>query len=47
MLMRMANMDKTCKPPPRVKQVWVRNDETIHSFRGEWTHQVNVKSHHA
>jgi hypothetical protein len=34
MLMRMANMDKTRKPPPRVKQVWVKNDETIHHLRG-------------
>jgi hypothetical protein len=34
MLMRMANMDKTHKPPPRVKQVWVKNDETIHPLRG-------------
>jgi hypothetical protein len=34
MLRRMDNMDKTCKPPPRVKQVWVRKDETIHPMRG-------------
>jgi hypothetical protein len=34
MLRRMDNMNKTCKPPPRVKQVWVRNDETIHPLRG-------------
>jgi hypothetical protein len=34
MLRRMDNMNKTCKPPPRVKQVWVRNDETIYSLRG-------------
>jgi len=34
MLRRMDNMNKTSKPPPWVKQVWVRNDETIHSFRG-------------
>jgi hypothetical protein len=34
MLRRMDNMDKTCKPPPRVKQVWVKSDETIHSMRG-------------
>jgi len=27
-------MDKTCKPPSRVKQVWVKNDETIHPLRG-------------
>jgi hypothetical protein len=27
-------MNKTCKTPPRVKQVWVRNDETIHPLRG-------------
>jgi hypothetical protein len=33
MLMRMANMDKTCKPPPRVKQVLVKNDETIQPLR--------------
>jgi hypothetical protein len=30
MLRSMANMDMTHKPSPRVKQVWVRNDETIH-----------------
>jgi hypothetical protein len=29
MLRRVDNMDKTCKPPPRVK-----NDETIHPLRG-------------
>jgi hypothetical protein len=34
MLRRMDNMNKTCKPPPQVKQVWVRNDETIHPLRG-------------
>jgi hypothetical protein len=34
MLRRMDNMDKTCKPSPRVKQVWVKNDETIHPMRG-------------
>jgi hypothetical protein len=34
MLWRMDNMDKTCKPLPRVKQVWLKNDETIHPFRG-------------
>jgi hypothetical protein len=34
MLKRMDNMNKTCKPPPQVKQVWVRNDETIHPLRG-------------
>jgi hypothetical protein len=34
MLRRMDNMDKTCKPPPRVKQVWVKSDETIHPMRG-------------
>jgi hypothetical protein len=34
MLRRMDNMDKTCKSPPRVKQVWVRKDETIHPMRG-------------
>jgi len=33
MLRRMDNMNKTCKPLPRVKQVWVRNDETIHPLR--------------
>jgi hypothetical protein len=33
-LRRMANMDMTRKPSPRVKQVWVKNDETIHSLRG-------------
>jgi len=30
-LMTMANMDKTRKLPPRVKQVWVKNDETIYN----------------
>jgi len=30
---RMDNMDNNCKPPPWVKQVWVRNDETIHPLR--------------
>jgi hypothetical protein len=34
MLMRMVNMDKTRKPPPRIKQIWVENDETIHPLRG-------------
>jgi len=34
MRMRMVNMDKTCKPPLRVKQVCVKNDETIHPLRG-------------
>jgi hypothetical protein len=34
MLRKMDNMNKTCKPLPRVKQVWVKNDETIHSLRG-------------
>jgi hypothetical protein len=33
MLRRMDNMDKTCKPPPLVKQVWVKNDENIHPLR--------------
>jgi hypothetical protein len=30
----MANMDMTHKPSPRVKQVRVKNDETIHPLRG-------------
>jgi len=30
----MANMDMTRKPSPRVKQVWVKKDETIHPLRG-------------
>jgi hypothetical protein len=30
----MDNINKTNKPPSRVKQVWVRNDETIHPLRG-------------
>jgi hypothetical protein len=34
MQMRMANMDMTHKPPPRVKQVWVKNEVTIHPLRG-------------
>jgi hypothetical protein len=34
MLRKMANMDMTRKPSPRVKQVWVKNDETIHPLRG-------------
>jgi len=34
MLRSMANMDMTRKPSPRVKQVWVRKDETIHPLRG-------------
>jgi hypothetical protein len=33
MLRKMANMDMTRKPSPRVKQVWVKNDETIHPLR--------------
>jgi hypothetical protein len=46
MLRNMANMDKTCKPPPRVKQVWVRKDETIHPMRGnERTYQKKVFMH--
>jgi hypothetical protein len=31
---RMDNMDNTYKPPPRVNQVLVRNDQTIHPLRG-------------
>jgi hypothetical protein len=34
MLRSMANMDMTRKPSPRVKQVWVKSDETIHPMRG-------------
>jgi hypothetical protein len=34
MLRSMANMDMTYKPSPRVKQVWVKKDETIHPLRG-------------
>jgi hypothetical protein len=34
MLRRMANMDITLKPSPRVKQVWVKNNENIHPLRG-------------
>jgi hypothetical protein len=34
MLRTMDNINKTCKPPPQAKQVWVRNDETIHPLRG-------------
>jgi hypothetical protein len=34
MLRSMANMDMTRKPSPRVKQVWVKSDETIHAMRG-------------
>jgi hypothetical protein len=34
MLRSMANMDMARKPYPRVKQVWVKKDETIHSLRG-------------
>jgi hypothetical protein len=34
MLRRMDNMGKTCKPPPWVKQVWIKKDETIHPLRG-------------
>jgi hypothetical protein len=33
MLRSMANMDMTRKPSPRVKQVWVKKDETIHPMR--------------
>jgi hypothetical protein len=34
MLRSMDNMDMTRKPSPLVKQVWVKNDETIHPLRG-------------
>jgi len=34
MIRRMDNMEKTCKPPPLVKQVWVKKDGTIHPLRG-------------
>jgi hypothetical protein len=34
MLRSMANMDMTRKPSSLVKQVWVKNDKTIHPFRG-------------
>jgi len=44
-LRRMANMDMTRKPSPRVKQVWVKNDETIHPLRGERTHLIGEVSH--
>jgi hypothetical protein len=33
-MIKIMDMDKTCKPPPLVKQVWVRNDEDIHPLRG-------------
>jgi hypothetical protein len=33
MLRSMVNIDMTRKPSPRVKQVWVKNDETIHPLR--------------
>jgi hypothetical protein len=33
MLRSIANMDMTRKPSPRVKQVWVKNNETIHPLR--------------
>jgi len=32
-LRSMANMDMTRKPSPRVKQLWVKKDETIHPMR--------------
>jgi hypothetical protein len=36
-------MDMTHKPSPRVKQVWVKKDETIHPMRGnERTYQEKV-----
>jgi hypothetical protein len=34
MLRSMANLDMTRKPSPRVKQIWVKKDETIHPLRG-------------
>jgi hypothetical protein len=34
MLKSMANMDMTRNPSPRVKQVWVKKDETIHPLKG-------------
>jgi hypothetical protein len=43
MLRSIANMDMTRKPSPRVKQVWVKKDETIHPMRGnERTYQEKV-----
>jgi hypothetical protein len=33
-LSRLDNMDKAYNPASRVKEVWVRNDETIHPLRG-------------
>jgi hypothetical protein len=30
----MANMDITRKPSSWVKQVWIKNDETIHPLMG-------------
>jgi hypothetical protein len=33
MLRSMTNKDMTRKPSPRVKQLWVKNDETIHPLR--------------
>jgi hypothetical protein len=36
MLWSMANMDMTRKPSPRVKQVWVKKDETIHPMRNQF-----------
>jgi hypothetical protein len=41
----LRRMDKTSKPPPRVKQVWVKSDETIHPMRGERTHLAGEGVH--
>jgi hypothetical protein len=33
-LSRLDNLDEAHNPPPKIKKVWVRKDETIHPLRG-------------
>jgi hypothetical protein len=46
-LIRLNNLDMIYNPPSHLNKEWVRKDETIHPLKGEWTHLVEVQSHHA
>jgi hypothetical protein len=46
-LVRLNNLDMAYNPAFQVNKVWVMKDETIHPLEGEWTHEVEVQSHHA
>jgi len=34
MLRRLDSLDMTRRPPPKIKQVWVKKDDAIHPLRG-------------